>query len=408
MKIDYNTLKSIAMEYGDTFYLLDSKQFTTNFNELQAAFRAIYPQSYIAYSYKTNYTPKLCRIVDDLGGFAETVSEMEIEIAYRVGVKPERIIFNGPYKNPDAVKKLLLDGGCVNIDSWEEYEYIHSIALENPDVVCNVGVRHNFEINDGVLSRFGIDVLSQEYQNIIDGIQSTPNIHLKEMHCHFAERRLDTWPLRAEGAVLLSKKLCEVPDNVDVGGGMYGKMGDSLKAQFKSYIPNYVEYAAAVATIFADEFSSYDVKPNLVIEPGSALVGDCMKFVALVTGIKKVRGKYIATLLGSVYNINPTLNGKNPPVTIYSDKSEGRGYYEDIDFGGYTCIESDYLYKHYQGLLSIGDYVVFDNVGSYSIVLKPPFILPNFAILDCSNDDGKIEVIKKRENFDDIFNKLSF
>ena len=74
-----------------------------------------------------------------------------------------------------------------------------------------------------------------------------------------------------------------------------------------------------------------------------------------------------------------------------------------MDFGGYTCIESDYLYRGFNGALAIDDYVVFDNVGSYSVVLKPPFILPNFAMLDYDDEAGTLELVKARESFDDIF-----
>ena len=80
--------------------------------------------------------------------------------------------------------------------------------------------------------------------------------------------------------------------------------------------------------------------------------------------------------------------------------------YTDLDFGGFTCIESDYLYRHYAGALAQGDIVIFGNVGSYSVVLKPPFILPNFPVLDLS--EGGEELIKRGENFDDLFHTFAF
>lgn len=409
MKLDYSLLSNIGAEFSESFYLLDSKQFTENFTELQSAFRKIYPRTCIAYSYKTNYTPKLCKIVNELGGYAEVVSDMEIEIAKRVGVKPERIIFNGPYKNPKAAEQLLLTGGCVNIDSFEEFLFIKRIAEDNPDSVLNIGIRTNFAINDNVLSRFGIDVTSAGFKKIVEALNTVPNIHLEELHCHFAARSLETWSPRAQGMMELIEKYPSLAaDNIDLGGGLFGKMGDSLKAQFASYIPTYDEYAEQAATMFAERFAGSDRKPKLVIEPGSALVGDCMKFAAKVIGIKEIRGKNIATLLGSIYNINPTLNTKNPPITVYHKNESALKEYHDLDFGGFTCIESDYLYRHFSGKLAIGDYVVFDNVGSYSVVLKPPFILPNFAVVDCSQDDGRIELIKRAENFDDLFHTFAF
>ena len=113
-------IQEAVKEYGEAFYILDSEQFKTNFKELKDAFTSIYPKFNIAYSYKTNYTPKLCKIIDQLGGYAEVVSEMEMEIALRVGVEPRNIIWNGPIKNLEKVKELLLSGGVVNLDSIYE------------------------------------------------------------------------------------------------------------------------------------------------------------------------------------------------------------------------------------------------------------------------------------------------
>ena len=182
-------------------------------------------------------------------------------------------------------------------------------------------------------------------------------------------------------------------------------MDESLKVQFDSAIPDYKEYAEAVAPVFAEYYKDCKDKPLLLIEPGSALVGDCMKFASKVVNIKEVRGKAIATLLGSIYNINPTLNKKNPPIKVYNTGVEQK-HYSDLDFGGFTCIESDYLYRNYSGKLAQGDTVVFGNVGSYSVVLKPPFILPNFPVIEIS--DKGCELIKRAEVFEDLFHTFSF
>jgi len=401
--INYDLLKTIGEQYGSSFYILDSEQFRKNYIELQDAFRAIYPNSHIAYSYKTNYTPKLCKIVDELGGYAEIVSDMEYEIAKRIGVDAQKIIFNGPYKNYQAVEEILLAGGTVNLDSAYEIPLIRGIAQRHSDTTINIGIRCNFPINDNVTSRFGFDIDTPEFSAALS-LTEIPNIHMEELHCHFASRRLDTWAPRARKMLELIDRLGITPEHIDLGGGLFGKMNDSLKAQFDSYIPNYSEYASEVATLFAEHFTG-DYQPMLFIEPGSALVGDAMKFASPVVNIKTVGGKPIATLLGSIYNINPTLNKKNPPITVYS-ASENRNEYSNLDFGGFTCIESDYLYRDYNGRLSAGDYVVFDNVGSYSIVLKPPFILPNFAVVDLSGDE--IELIKQPEVFDDLFHTFVF
>ena len=403
MIINSNVISNLRSEYGEAFYLLDSEQFRNNFIELKEAFLAIYPNFNIAYSYKTNYTPKLCKIVNELGGYAEVVSEMEMELALKVGVKPEMIIWNGPIKNPVKVKEILLSGGTVNIDSIDEAYLIREIAKQHRDRILNVGIRCNYDVKDGVVSRFGFDIDGEDFQKVLAVVTSTPNLKLLDFQCHFAKRQVEYWSARARGMVDLIDRTGIVPERIDIGGGIFGKMDDSLKMQFTSEIPDYAAYAEAAAAVFADYFKDTEEKPELLIEPGSALVGDCMKLVCTVKTIKNVRGKYIASVLGSQKNIS--MSGVNPPIEIISMGGDTKKY-RDLDIVGFTCIESDVLYKNYSGPLAKGDAIVFGNCGSYSLVMKPPFILPNFPVLDIC--DGDIELIKRGETFDDIFHTFNF
>ncbi|MDE6189352.1 MAG: pyridoxal-dependent decarboxylase [Clostridia bacterium] len=404
--INSKKIDELMHKYGDAFYILDSKQFEDNFSELKTAFSSIYPDFNIAYSYKTNYTPKLCRIVNELGGFAEVVSDMEMEIALRVGVLPSNIIWNGPYKDCKKVEELLLKGGVVNLDNAVDTEYIKKISDKYPDNKLRVGIRCNFDIGDGVISRFGFDTESKDFADALALVNEKDNVVLNGLQCHFATRSLETWRPRAKKMIELLDKYHLCPDYIDLGGGLFGKMHDSLKVQFNTKIPTYSEYANEIAPLFQERYGKEKKRPTLLIEPGSALVGDCMRFASRVVGIKTVNKKATATLLGSIYNINPTLNKKNPPIQVLPIGQGERKKYENLDFGGFTCIESDYLFRGYSGELAVGDIVLFGNVGSYSVVLKPPFILPNFPILEI--DDGESKVIKRAENFDDLFHTFSF
>lgn len=403
MEINKTNIEQLRKEYGNAFYLLDSEQYRNNFIELRETFRKIYPNFNIAYSYKTNYTPKFCKIVNELGGYAEVVSEMELVIALRVGVKPNRIIWNGPIKNPKKLEEFLVAGGTDNIDSVEELEVVKNIAERHPDKTLNLGIRCNYEVNDGVVSRFGFDVDSEGFKKVLAFVTSTPNVHFINFQCHFAKRQIEYWPARAKGMVELIDRLGIIPERIDIGGGLFGKMADSLKAQFTNEIPDYQAYAEAAARVFAENFADKDVKPELLIEPGSAVVGDCMKFVGTVKTIKNIRGKWFATILGSQKNISMT--GINPPMEVIAMGGEQKEY-ENMDIVGFTCIEGDVLYHNYNGKLAHEDAIVISNCGSYSLVMKPPFILPNFPVLDICEE--KTEVIKRGEVFDDLFHTFNF
>ena len=239
MKLDVNILSGLRREYGEAFYLLDSVQFKKNFLELKYEFSKIYSDFNIAYSYKTNYIPQICRIVNELGGYAEVVSEMETELAFKIGVEPQKIIWNGPIKNPQVLQWFLERGGTVNIDSIDEYKIIKEIVSKHSNHIYNIGIRCNFDVNDGVLSRFGIDIDSEEFQEVLAFTQNAANVKLINLQCHFAKRQIDYWPARVKGMLELIDRIGVIPERIDLGGGLFGKMEDSLKKQFRKYIPEY-------------------------------------------------------------------------------------------------------------------------------------------------------------------------
>jgi diaminopimelate decarboxylase len=65
------------------------------------------------------------------------------------------------------------------------------------------------------------------------------------------------------------------------------------------------------------------------------------------------------------------------------------------------------LSKGVRGPLAVGDFVVFSNVGSYSIVMKPPFILPNVPII-MHSVEGEDRVIKHAESTEFLFDNFVF
>lgn len=133
MQLSWKTLQNLEQEFGDAFFILDLDKFKRNYQEFLHGFRSIYPHTNLGYSYKTNYIPKLCQTVDSLGGYAEVVSQMEYDLALRIGVSPTRIIFNGPLKSPEDLENAILAGSIVNLDCLEEVEIVAALARRLPE-----------------------------------------------------------------------------------------------------------------------------------------------------------------------------------------------------------------------------------------------------------------------------------
>ncbi len=404
MILNRNILEKIEKNEGESFYIADLKQFEKNYNSLLDSYRNYYPKTSIAYSYKTNYLPDFCKIVEKNGGYAEVVSGMEMQLALKIGVEHKNIFFNGPVKEFVYVEELLLNGGIVNVDSLDELNKIIHIA-NSTDKIVNIGMRLNFDVEDGVVSRFGFDPNEDNFHKALPSIDAISNLQLVSLHCHFATRYLETWENRTKGILHIIDKYfkdrLEKIKFISLGGGLYGDMTEDMKNQFEKFIPSFDDYAKVASKVFNEYFEKIDFNPTLIIEPGTALAANAMKYVTKVESIKRAQGKDIATLFGSTYNVNPKANRKKVPIEIYTQNKEQQKYFDTMDFAGYTCIESDYLYKGYQGNLAVDDFIVFDEVGTYSIVMKAPFIMPQVSIVKIN--ENTYEVLKEKETFEDVF-----
>jgi len=398
MILNKNSINHIRGLYGESCYLLDCEKFKTNYRNLIQALKAVYPNINLAYSFKTNYIPQLCKIVLAEKGYAEIVSDLELDLAGKVGFDAKSIIWNGPAKKRDRLMEFLLNGGTANLDSIEEVRIVESFANENPGHTISVGIRCNFDVGDGAISRFGFDIDGEGFNTAIKIIKTSSNIVLDTIQIHFASRDAASWIARSKGMVEILKKLDTIPSRIDLGGGFFGIMPDSLKSQFYCEIPSFQEYADLALRPLAEYLSGTSCYPEIIFEPGTAIVGDCMEFMCSVKSIKTIRGKRFATVSSSQCNIN--MKSVNPPIKVIA-MGEPSHKYTNVDIVGYTCIEGDVIYKNYSGKLAINDAVVISNCGSYSIVMKPPFILPNFPIIGI--DGSKPYLIKRAETYNDVF-----
>ena len=399
------TAQELTRQFGSPLYVFEEQAFRDNYLHLQNAFQSLYENYRISYSYKTNYTPYVAKTVKDLGGCAEVVSEMEYEIAKRLGYEPERIIFNGPNKGRCGVGAFL--AGCmVNADSLTELEAYIEAAKARPEENFSLGIRVNLDLGQNFLSRFGVDEIQLE--EAFRMVSEAPNLRVAGLHCHISRcRGLEAWAKRAEIMLNLADRFFpeEAPDYIDLGSGMFGSMAPYFAAQFDR-VPSYEEYAQAVAGAFAAHYRDAAKKPLLFTEPGTTLINRFVDMIAKVEAIKPLRGHWFAVLDCSIHNLGETSILKELPIEVIPGGEEQREY-ENLDFSGYTCLEQDIMRRNYRGRLAVGDYVIFGNVGGYSNVLKPPFIRPGCAMAAHTVDGGYLE-IKRRETFDDILGTYRF
>ena len=405
MILGHASFCSLAAKHGPSFFLLDAEQLRTNYSSLRSAFTAHYPKVEIGYSYKTNYTPRICRILQDAGAWAEVVSEMEYAAARRLDTPGNRIIFNGPYKAEWAFREAALEGATLNLDSHRDVDLLSKVALSAPtDLTIHVVLRTNFAIDENV-SRFGFDVDGPEFASTLEAIRALKNVYLAGFHCHFPNRDLGSFRRRVEGLVSLCKRFfpSQPPEVLNLGGGFFSELPESLRRKQVELPATFNDYGRVVGQVLSQAFPDSTTAPTLFLEPGTALVANVLTFYTQVVSTKSVRDRHFATVAGSIFDISPNAKTKSLPVTPILDPKALRGPARDFAIAGFTCIEGDLLTDSLIAPLQEGDVLAYGNVGSYSIVMRPPFILPANPILIAREDGDGFDLIKARQSNEDVF-----
>jgi diaminopimelate decarboxylase len=410
----YRELAEIAQQHGSPFYIFDKEAFTRNFRDIRAAFTQRYPHVIIGYSYKTNYIPYLCRLVQDLGGYAEVVSRLELDLALKLGCPPAEIIYNGPVKTADDIVFALNSGIIVNIDTIREVEFVTHFAQQQPETPIRIGLRINIALVDsqgkshlqnGLPSgRFGFS--DNALKAAVRQLRDVPNVRVCSLHGHTSSSNRSLWVYRTIAAKLAEVGERYFPETIEflnVGGGFYGR---SASAMGLSKPPTFDEYADAICEVLRQHPWVEARQPRLVIEPGMAVAADTMSFITQVFEVKRSGDQRLAVVDGSIFNVKPTLHPHNHPFSIVK-KEIGAGPKVRYNIVGATCMEKDRLLQEIESVeIEREDFIHIENVGAYTVVMTPPFI--NLAPPIVVRGPKGYIAIRRRQDFNDIFGSYLF
>ena len=396
-----NAISRISMS-GDShaWYLYDRYALEENVREMNIAYREHYGNFRIAYSYKTNYLADIVRTVKRSGCMAEVVSPYELKYAQAQGNAPDNIVYNGVIPDVEGKFLIAVEGGIVNVDNYEEYLALSEKARER-DTRIAIGVRVNIDIGNGVSSRFGVDADSETFEKMMLMIAEDRYVDFGGFHCHIGTSRpVKYWVRKIEQMILLAKAYGA--KYIDLGGGMFGPMSEDLSAQFSEYTGSYEIYGREVGSRMKDAYPDESVL--LIVEPGTALVGNTFSVMAHITSIKDVRGQKYITVDCSSNHIGFLCDAKDIPFTIYRTGVNERQSVENAVICGNTCLEYDYIRKNVNAdHIAIGDTIVFENTGAYSISACRQFIVPKIGVIDF----GTGEVLQRPETAREMFSSFT-
>lgn len=402
--VNHQIIKELDQFVGTPFYIMHPDVYEENVKAFTAAIRKRYEKLIVGYSFKTNYVPALCLKAEQLGCYAEVVSDMEMDLALSLGFK--KIIFNGPIKRDEALNKAIKAGAIINIDAEYEVDFLCRYHQEHPEQEIKLGLRLNVLLTDengnsvvqnGLrCGRFGFphDILSRNVQKLSDAGIKIISVH---GHTSSSDRAVMNYQVISDYMLRVCEEF-ELNDieYFDIGGGYFGAAPEGLDLTGR---PKYEDYANIVVDRVEKSDWFNKCKPSIVIEPGSSVVSNVFKYFTKVYQIKHIGDKNFVMVDGTVFDVKPTMHSNNLPYVVISNSEDGDEMVYDVV--GSTCMEKDIILKDVplKGLKA-GDYIEIRGVGAYTICLTPTFI--NYLAPIVSIEKDEMKVVRRRQQLEDI------
>lgn len=371
-------INKLAKKYGTPIFLIDLDKVKENFERFKRAF----PNSIVAYSYKTNFHLEILRIMDEFGAFSEVISNQEIFFAEKIGVNPKKIIYDGLGRQKNDFEKAIKKNFfSINLNSIDEIKRLSSVAKRFKKIV-EVGIR----INPGTGireqgfsgdSRFGVKV--GELEGALEIINKNKFLKLKILSVHMGTNIIDP-PYYIKVFKILDKLAQKGVSYLDLGGGFASE--NILKENNKS-ISN---FGKSISKMNNGRY-------KLIFEPGRYIIEDACYCITKVLSINNdwvitdITGNFLIPLANANYRV------------IVS-----KGNYK-YNFSGNSCFGADVIQKNVKSKrLREGKIIQINNTGAYTFSLRNNMGFPDPVILVKKNN--KIMRYKDKTNPEGIFKQM--
>ncbi len=407
------SLEKIADATGTPVYVYSANAFLEPLRRLRAGLEGL--DCLICFAVKSNSNLSILRMLNEAGAGMDIVSGGELFRAMQAGVHENKIVFSGVGKTPGEIAAALEHGEGIfsfNVESAAELETINAVAIQlgktarvalrfNPDVnakthpYISTGLRKN---------KFGLD--RREVLAALSGISKNPRhyrgITVRGIGIHIGSQLLSLSPLDdAFGRLrsLLEEIRKKTPnfqlEYVDLGGGV-----GIAYAQEKA--PKIEKYCALVRKYFSPERLKPGPALKILLEPGRLLSGNSGVLLTEVL-YRKSRPAKDFLIVDAAMNdlLRPSLYGSHHEIAAV-EKSKSQGATRKTDVVGPVCETGDsFGERKLSAKIGAGDLVAILSSGAYGFTMssnynsrpRPPEVLVR---------DGKFEIIRERESYQDL------
>jgi diaminopimelate decarboxylase len=430
LHLDGHDLTALAAEYGTPLHVASARILRERCTGMRAAF-ASYPWPVsIHFSYKTNPVAGVLRVIHDAGLGAEVVDGYELWLALRLGVPAERIVFNGPNKTDDELRAACAAGvGLIVVDALAELERLTPIAAEARRAVpialrlCPDVVPRGMNISSLTGSRrnqFGLDAPSGELAEAIARAARDPRLRLAGMMAHIGSGIHDLGSFRDTVERLLDAQLQAraagaEPWLLDIGGGLgtershelttlemlgYLGLGRMPRPRRRGDERLMAHYAGVVTSAVVDGCRRCGMPvPELVLEPGRALVSDAQVLLLTVGAVRERRGVgRFAIADGGAMTVSMMFLSEYHAVLLVNREAPDDGR---TSLFGRLPSPMDVVYRNCPlPRLAPGDVLAVMDAGAYFTSTATNFGGPRPGVVLLEGPEARL--VRRRETYEDL------
>ncbi|WP_164014766.1 pyridoxal-dependent decarboxylase [Pyxidicoccus trucidator] len=411
-------LKDLAARYGSPLHVVHLAALRRNAKRFLAAPPGRAGGCEVYYSYKTNPVPGVLSFLHGLGVGAEVISAYEMWLALKLGVAPERIVYNGPVKSEASVREAISRGiGLLAANHTEELAVFTRLAAEvgrRPRVAVRVTT------DAGWTGQFGTPIAGGAALRAYQQARASKHLDVVGLHAHRGET------IRTEGdltgfveAVLaftdtLHQELGLDLEVLDLGGSLctptvehIAERDWRLNLTFFRDVPapdpaaslSIERYVPLVVELVESHYARRGrQRPRIFLEPGRAMTGDTQLLLARVHALKAGEDRTWAVLDAGINHAECVRNEYHQLFHVDRPDAEASRVYTVV---GPICTPGDTLY-HAKRLpeLSVGDTLAIMDAGAYFVPFATSFSYPQPAIL--ALDGGQERLLRRAETFEDL------
>ena len=326
------------------------------------------------YSFKANYLPEICRIIQKEQFGAELISLPELNLALSLGFPPNKIILGGPYLPNELIQKCVKEGiKEIIVYDLDDLEPINTTAkfYGKTQNVCLRIKSKKFG------AKLGVSPTQPSIERLKKIIAKSHNIRLTTILSHhttqmnnFEQYRENVMTLIRFYEVLRKNQI--LIDKINLGGG-FPEASIMQKDQLQ-------KIAEQIKLVLLDHSIDYN---SIYFEPGRYLVGDSGLLIAKI--LKKTSDRWIFLDIGN--HICPKFARCSLRFYNISRINEPHKYKTSI--AGIIPSDQDVLAKNYFFTKDLirNDKVMILNVGAYCLTFSNrfPYTLPRIYLINGEN-----------------------